>query len=404
MSNTKKLVPVDQEPIERQPYSIAGYDELREDLNWASQKQEEAANERTTRTHEAGWNKWIRFCQHRNYPLMPVPPVAIVGYIRWLTEEHGHALNTISTYLTSISVAYRDVWNANGVDERESKFFAYLESRTPKAQGLSPEAEDEPQAQDDDENGLVVSPVKIQQARNASAREMDAGRWIDPTRGAKVRELRTSLPKTDAFKDKETNKRAPVLLKHLLAMDFDEDSTSDLRDRALLYVGYAGGFRRSELVALRVEDVLEVPGGHRIVVPHSKTDQEGKGMYKEFQETLDWPVHPIDALFAWLNAAGIESGPVFRAVDRWGNVKEKSMSGHSAYRIVRKWMESIGEDPSEYGAHSLRAGHVSDAKTGGAPEDAIMRQTGHKSAGVMRGYDRYTGIRAETNSLSYITP
>ena len=394
-TDVKQLVPVDPSTDPATPAALIDRSAFEEDAEWVDQQIEDGANNQTVRTHRYGWDKWIRFCQHKGIPFMPVPVVVIASYIRWLTEEHGHAQNTIDTYLTSLSAAYRDVWVAwgDGRDDRMPRFFRDLEALTTPMNERS----------GSDTGRPVVSEIRLQQTFEATRREIDAGRWIDPTKGARVKELRKKLRK-DASADPErgTNERAPLLLKHLLQMPFDTSSIKDLRDRALLYIGFAGGFRRSELAQVQVSDVLEVPHGHKIRVRRSKTDQEGKGMYKPIPEALDWPTHPVDALNDWLEAAGIESGPLFRGVDRWGNVRDKGISGHSIYRIVRDWMEAIGEDPSEYGAHSLRAGIVTDSKTHGASEDAIMRQTGHKSADVMREYDRFTGIRPEVNALTYI--
>ena len=161
-------------------------------------------------------------------------------------------------------------------------------------------------------------------------RHTDAGH-SDPTKADAVKNQRKNLRRTT---DQTASKRAPVLLKHLKAMRFDPESISDLRDRALLFVGFAGGFRRSELVGLQFEDVQDVEGGVVIRVRRSKTDQEGKGTTKQIPDRVPaLDTTPNEALRLWLDAAGITSGPLFRSVDRWGNVRDSALSGHSAYRI-----------------------------------------------------------------------
>ena len=232
-----------------------------------------------------------------------------------------------------------------------------------------------------------------------SVRHVDAGH-SDPTKTKAVKRQRKNLRRTT---DHTTSKRAPVLLKHLKAMPFEETSMGDLRDRALLLIGFAGGFRRSELVGLRRDDVQEVEGGITIRVGRSKTDQEGRGTTKQIPNRVPaLNPTPNEALRAWLDAAGITSGPIFRPVDRWGNVREGALSGNSVYRIVRARMETIGKSPDAYGAHSLRAGYVTQGYMNGIGEHEIAAQTGHRKLDTLRGYQRVTVVM-ENHPLSRMT-
>lgn len=97
---------------------------------------------------------------------------------------------------------------------------------------------------------------------------------------------------------------------------------------------------------------------------------------------------PNGALREWLGAAEIESGPLFRMVDRWGNVRGGALSGQSVYEIVRERMASIGEDPEPYGAHSLRAGFATQAYIDGIGEHEAAAQTGHSKLETLREYQR----------------
>jgi len=186
----------------------------------------------------------------------------------------------------------------------------------------------------------------------------------------------------------QPDQKSPVLMEHLRAMAFDEEDLSDLRDRAVLFLGFAGGFRRQVLSSLRTKDLRDVEGGRVIHVPTSKTDQaEGRSVQIPDRVPGLRPP-PNEALDQWLQAAGIDSGPLFRMVDRWGNVRDGSLSGHSVYKIVRTWVETIGENPELYGAHSLRAGFATQAYLDGIGEHEAARQTGHADLSTFREYQR----------------
>ena len=91
---------------------------------------------------------------------------------------------------------------------------------------------------------------------------------------------------------------------------------------------------------------------------------------------------------AWMEAAGINAGPVFRSINRHGQVKAARLSGIDVARVVKKLVERAGLDPAKYAGHSLRAGHATSAAIAGASERSIMNQTGHKSVQMVRRYIR----------------
>lgn len=216
-----------------------------------------------------------------------------------------------------------------------------------------------------------------------------------PTEFRAVRQVRKNIRKTT---DREPNQKEPVLIEHLQQMDFDTPELSELRDRALLFVGFAGGFRRSELVGLEMRDVTEAAGGLVYRIRSSKTTDDAETVQvPDAVPALD-PA-PNDALRAWLNAAGIESGPLFRMVDRWGNVRDGALSGQSVYETVRERMEAIGENPSDYGAHSLRAGFATQAYMDGIGEHEAAAQTRHASLETLREYQR-VNVVMENHPLS----
>ena len=142
------------------------------------------------------------------------------------------------------------------------------------------------------------------------------------------------------------------------------DNMIGKRDRALLCLGFAGAFRRSELCALEVDDLTEVPDGLRILIRRSKGDQEGQG--QEVAIPRGYRLRPVEAVQAWLAAAEITSGPVFRAVALGGKVSDAPLADNSAARIVQRYARRVELDPASYAGHSLRSGFLTSAAESGA--------------------------------------
>lgn len=165
------------------------------------------------------------------------------------------------------------------------------------------------------------------------------------------------------------------------------DTTAGIRDRALLLVGFAGAFRRSELVALDVTDVEITRDGAIVTVRRSKTDQEGAGRRVGIPRGRHTATCPVRALSAWLEQLD-RDGPIFRAVDKQHRIRSTRLSGYDVARIVKRTAERAGLDPTRYAGHSLRAGLATSAAAAGVEERAIMAQTGHKSVTVARRYIR----------------
>lgn len=204
-------------------------------------------------------------------------------------------------------------------------------------------------------------------------------------------------------KSRRKAKAAPVLVEDLRAAvdavpriekgpSAGEPTLLGKRDRALLLVGWAGALRRSELAALLVDDLRVSPDGLVLVVRRSKTDQEGEGLYKGIPHGDHPMTCPVRALQSWLLAAGIDDGPVFRAVDRWGNVADDALSTDGIHRIIKRACARVGLEPSLYSGHSLRAGFITQAARAGKPERVIMRHSGHKDLKTLREYIREGGL------------
>jgi integrase len=170
------------------------------------------------------------------------------------------------------------------------------------------------------------------------------------------------------------------------------------RDRALVLVGFAGAFRRSELVGLDVEDCEFGKDGLRITLRRSKTDQEGQGRKVGIPFGSNPQTCPIRTLEAWLELGGITSGPLFRSITRHGRLQAGGLSGGDVARIVKKLAERAGLDPAKYAGHSLRAGHATSAAIAGASERSIMNQTGHRSVQMVRRYIRDGNLWRENSA------
>ena len=173
------------------------------------------------------------------------------------------------------------------------------------------------------------------------------------------------------------------------------------RDRALILLGFAGAFRRSELVALNVADVVPVAEGLEVTVKRSKTDQDGQGSEVGIARGAALATCPVRAVEEWLTASGAAEGPVFRAVDRHGRVRRSALSGYAVCLIVQRAAAAAGVAAPQgdtFGAHSLRAGHATSAARAGIEERTIMRQGRWKSEKTVRGYIRHGSLFVDNSS------
>ena len=170
----------------------------------------------------------------------------------------------------------------------------------------------------------------------------------------------------------------------------DRKTLQGKRDAAIILLGFFGAFRRSELVALDLEDLQPVtaPNGKKaleITIRHSKTDQESSGMVKAIFTSRKKTLDPIAALNEWTTAAGITSGALFRRVRRGDRPTEERITGQSVALILKKAAAAAGVD-LDISGHSLRSGFITSALLCGSSERSVMNQSGHRSTTVMRGY------------------
>lgn len=180
----------------------------------------------------------------------------------------------------------------------------------------------------------------------------------------------------------------PLLRDDLLALlDSMGNGVKDARDRALLLIGFAGGFRRAELVALDIADIEPVRQGIILTIRRSKTDQYGEGRRIGIPHGRTRHC-PVRALENWQTVSGIVHGAVFRRVNRHGHVLGQRLSGEAVSIILQQRLRDAGFDPAGYSGHSLRAGFATSAAQAGATSWKIRQQTGHASDAMLGRYIR----------------
>lgn len=230
---------------------------------------------------------------------------------------------------------------------------------------------------------LAVSTLKRRIAAISVAHE--ARGHTSPTSAKIVKAAMRGIQRTYGSAQRQAK---PLLVEDLMRiMALLGDSPKDKRDKALLLIGFAGGFRRSELVAINCTDIELVRQGMMINVRRSKTDQTGEG------RTIGIPFArgrhcPVRTFETWRDMVRISEGPLFRPVTRHGRIGVARLSGEAVSVIVKERIATIGHDPESYSGHSLRAGLATSAAMAGLSTLAIRQQTGHRSDATLARYVR----------------
>jgi integrase len=216
-----------------------------------------------------------------------------------------------------------------------------------------------------------------------------------PTHSAIVRNTMKGIRRT---KGTASVQKTPALTDDIRAMVHGTDAgLIGGRDRALILLGFAGAFRRSELVGLDSEDCAFGKDGLTVTLRRSKTDQQGEGRKIGIPYGSNPETCPVRTVQAWMEMAGIVAGPLFRSINRHGKLQSR-LSANDGARIVKKLAERAGLDAANYAGHSLRAGHATSAAIAGASERSIMNQTGHRSAQMVRRYIRDGNLFRENSA------
>ena len=196
------------------------------------------------------------------------------------------------------------------------------------------------------------------------------------------------------------NNRSPRRVKALLntdlvkILDLVAETKLGIRDAAILATGFSAALRRSEICALRFEDVefIKHPSGTKMIlhIRRSKTDQTGRGYRIGVPNGKN--IHPVSRLKTWIESAAIDKGYLFRALKRGGGVKSTPLHHSDIPRLVKQYVAKINLNPEEYAGHSLRSGFITSAARHNARLDKIMEVSRHKSTDMVMSYIRDGGM------------
>ena len=216
------------------------------------------------------------------------------------------------------------------------------------------------------------------------------GHYID-TKHPIIMENLMGIKRTNGSNQKG---KKPLLISDLkvLIQAIHQSKEKDLRktrDKALVLIGFSGGFRRSEVVDIEYEDIEFVNEGVKIFVKRSKTDQSGEGMTKAIPYFDNKDFCPVKSLKNWIEVLGLKKGKIF-------NISDKSVA-----LIIKKYANYAGLDGHKYAGHSLRSGFATSTAESGAEERNIMAMTGHKSTEMVRRYIKDANL-FKNNALNKI--
>ena len=202
--------------------------------------------------------------------------------------------------------------------------------------------------------------------------------------------------------------KKPILINHLKliieAIDkdiSDETGIRKLRDKTIILLGFAGGFRRIELISIDFEDLEFVSEGVKIFIRKSKTDQFGEGMLKGLPYFDNQKFCPVWHLQKWLEVSKIKSGPIFKRFSKGLILGKNRLTDQSVALFLKKYLSRAGIENQNYSGHSLRSGFATVSAESGADERSIMAMTGHKTTQMVRRYIKEANL-FKNNALNKI--
>ncbi|MBA4544333.1 MULTISPECIES: site-specific integrase [Thermoactinomyces] len=302
---------------------------------------EHAMAHNTRKSYLSDWRHFEEYCQKRNLRHLPAEPETVANYLSELAkgtaDETGKKRKTSTIRRRIITIRkFHDLWMS--VQRSQAK-----------------------------EKGI-------------SFQEM-----LNPADSVAVRETWKGILRKEG---ERVTKKRPLTAEIVTAICREiPNDLQGIRDKAILTLGYAGAFRRSELSALDVEDLEETGNGLWITIRQSKTDQTKKGeriliQYGQSNETC-----PIRNLRRWLKAAGIRNGAVFRRIDTSRKeVWPHRLSPQGIKDTIKRVAKKAGFDEEDFAGHSMRRGFITTTYALGHHERDIMEHTRHKSLQVFRGY------------------
>ncbi len=243
------------------------------------------------------------------------------------------------------------------------------------------------------EDGLSVSTVN--QFLSAIGEAHEAAGHLSPRFHPAVQQVWRGIRRT---KKVRAVGMKPLLAEHIKKMLAATPDVSMLnaRDRAIVTFGWACAMRRHEVVDTNVENVTFHDKGFTVLIERAKEDQEGNGFEKMVLNGKNPDTCPVRILKNWLTVSRITEGPIFRPVNRWGRVvqygEQQRLWPQYVEKIVKRLMTNAGLDHKGYGAHSLRAGFITQAALNGHTESEIMRHSGHSNTKIVQRYIRIANL------------
>ena len=181
----------------------------------------------------------------------------------------------------------------------------------------------------------------------------------------------------------------------------NEPDIRKLRNKALLIIGFSGGFRRNEIVSLDYDDLDFVTEGLKIKLRRSKTDQFVEGSVKGLPYFDNAQYCPVTSIQKWIEITNINTGPLFRRFIKGSKLSEKRLTDQTVALLIKEYLQLAGIDSKNYSGHSLRSGFATSAAESGAEERSIMAMTGHKSTEMVRRYIKEANL-FKNNALNNI--
>lgn len=198
--------------------------------------------------------------------------------------------------------------------------------------------------------------------------------------------------------------KKPILLNELNkiinSIDKNKSNIRKIRDKSIILLGFSGGFRRSEIVTLDIEDIEFLNEGIKIFLKKSKTDQYGDGFFKGIPYLENKTMCPVINLSEWIKVSNIKKGPIFRKISKSDKILDNRLSDQTVALIIKKYTKIAGIENTNFSGHSLRSGFATVAASLGVDERSIMNMTGHKSSAMVRRYIRESNL-FKNNALNH---
>jgi len=229
-----------------------------------------------------------------------------------------------------------------------------------------------------------IKPATLIRRLAAIRMKHEANGHVNPAQHKGVKAVMKGIKRTMGTAQ---DKKAPATAERITSMILHcPDTITGKRDRALLLLGFAGALRRSELVALTINDIEYTPEGIKVTIRKSKTDQEGQGQVIAIPNGNGFRI--VDVLTTWLNAANITSGALFRPIKKGGAIQDAALTPRSVATIVKLYAGLAGLTIADFSGHSLRAGFITSGAETGADLFKLMEVSRHTHPKTVMGYVR----------------